>query len=448
MKLTFRRESTLAWITLVTAASQNLSYGAGLPAGVLNLESKSAAGRFSAEAFLQWKASEIQAAEGVAIGESVHGSEVYEQIERTLTEKLIQDFGYRIVFFETGWNRSQILSRYIDACTSGTEGVLTADVLNGFYYASTELKSLVEFMCQWNRDHASDPVYFRGVDVWDRTWELQDLIEKANAASSLGLETSLKAIRQNCWGADVQNWGEWKVLARISDRLKGVPDEFRIPCEKALSEVEKGLASAGGISSSDPQVLIAGRAYRNLLARWIHMDQYIGRDAPLSAHWNVRDQAQAANLVSFVNELGKKKYVWITHTSHVSKKGSAASWWGFPKDLYSAGQYLRDHHGLRPFTIGTTSFKAEGSQGSFLSPTDSRSLDLLLHQTGMSILGVDVLQGLVAGQTDWYLECENDAAGDPNGILMNPSEHYDVLIYVDHTTPTPAAATPVSPYYP
>jgi erythromycin esterase-like protein len=431
--------------TLTLTSRADLSW-AQLPNGIREITAAEKPNELSHQLLHQWLGKKLDNYPGYAIGESIHGSVVYEQIHFDLIKYLVKKQGVRIIFWETAINRSLPLTEYIESCTMGPTPALTEKVLNGFYYPTNTLKNLIQWVCKFNQAHPRNPIALRGMDIWDRTWELQNTLEKIASQYEIGIRPALAQARAYCWGSNVSGWDEYYELMGIAYKNGAIPSEFLVPCREALSIIKAALEAPP--IKLPRRVLSHGLwAFENLQARFNHL-HHSANPNTWHAGWNVRDRSQAQNIGIHWKELRRKKFVWIAHISHVSKAGSLAAWWDRGYGLLnSAGEFIKKDLGLDIFTIGLTSYKAEGEQGDYLAPTDPQSLDLQLHQYQKQILGVDVQRGLVSTKEKWFVQNENSTAY-PNGVWLKPSDHYDAMIYVDHTPKAEAVTTLVDSFFP
>ncbi len=126
--------------------------------------------------------SRIARADVVAIGETVHGSAAFLAMQARLIRYLVTSHGMRLVVWENPTLRSLELSRWVASCTTARAPV-PIDVL---YMPTAADLPLWEWICDYNRSRAADPIVFRGMDVWDRPWEHYARIEALSARVGVG----------------------------------------------------------------------------------------------------------------------------------------------------------------------------------------------------------------------------------------------------------------------
>ncbi len=72
---------------------------------------------FSADTDLPHLGKMIDGKEIVALGEATHGTASFLAEKARMTRYLIEEKGFRILGFETGWIFTQSLSEYLETCT-------------------------------------------------------------------------------------------------------------------------------------------------------------------------------------------------------------------------------------------------------------------------------------------------------------------------------------------
>jgi erythromycin esterase-like protein len=99
----------------------------------------------------------------VGLGESLHTSGGFYQLKHRVFRFLVEEMGFRVFGFETPWFNAEPLAAYVKTC----EGDLTT-LLDGLSrpWRSTEVRDLLQWMCEWNRSHPSpaDRLHFYGFD--------------------------------------------------------------------------------------------------------------------------------------------------------------------------------------------------------------------------------------------------------------------------------------------
>lgn len=101
--------------------------------------------------------------EVIALGESVHTTRGYSEAKDRLFRYLVEELGVRVYAFESPRTAAELVTEYVDTCAGDAFDAIE-DGLFGVW-ANRSVLELVEWMCDWNRDHPSDRVEFHGFDT-------------------------------------------------------------------------------------------------------------------------------------------------------------------------------------------------------------------------------------------------------------------------------------------
>ncbi|MGE5522859.1 MAG: erythromycin esterase family protein [Rhodospirillaceae bacterium] len=371
----------------------------------------------------------VDASDVVAIGESIHGSSVFLRIQARLIRYLVERHGFRLIVWENPTLRSVQLGRWLSACTA-TKTAVPVDVL---YMPTAADVPLWEWLCDYNREHPSDPVVFRGMDVWDRPWEHYARIESLSGA--VGIASSLvDSIKRYC---PVYGTASWREIAPIYERLQRdgrfLPQADYERCRAALTDVFD-RSRAIGIEQNKTTMRSGDDAFElalsaSTLLGWLGFYNYNWSDDILS--WNERDRAQGRNLVLLMEKHRASRAVLSAHTSHVSHNRSQADWWGYG-DLKSGVFFFAAMTGKRVFNIALTAYEASGTQGDWLTPTAANSLDKKLHDAGHVFSFFLSNAPFLTEHPTWWMQNGN-AAGMENGIELVPRDHFDAFYFIDRS---------------
>ncbi len=375
----------------------------------------------------------------IAIGESLHGTAEYTRLQHRLLKYLVQKKGFRIFVLENPLLRSTELTAAVSKCDT------TALPMSTLYFPQEEDQDLFEWIRSYNCANPGDPIIYRGIDIWDRFWELQSGIESyAKTLKVSDHETRVAALKKNCVGHSAKNWQEMAGMRRIISTLGRIPEEMFKPCSDTLvslmswteTEIKKNPTVTWALLHRFYQLLNTAHANQDFL-------NHRYRNFPLA--WAGRDLGMARNIRSVWSEYGmQKKVVFIGHTSHTSHMRSPSDWWGLGA-LRSAVSIFRELYQYSPATIMLTSYHSTGGQGDWLDPVSPESLDLFLHKTGHRYLSVDPGSEFVRSKKRWWLQNEN-AEPLPSGVHMVPKDNFDLFLFIDETLKGRPAAPWVSPY--
>jgi len=100
----------------------------------------------------------------VGLGESVHTSGGYYETKHRIFRFLVEKMGFRALAFENNWEEVEPAAQYVQTCSGSAE-----EAISSFYgvWRSAELAHLVQWMCEWNRNHPrpKDKVHLFGFDT-------------------------------------------------------------------------------------------------------------------------------------------------------------------------------------------------------------------------------------------------------------------------------------------
>ncbi|HEX5716810.1 MAG TPA: erythromycin esterase family protein, partial [Thermoanaerobaculia bacterium] len=100
----------------------------------------------------------------VALGEAIHTSGGYYEMKHRVFRFLVEKMGFRAFAIESSWMDAERASQYVRTCAGTPE-----EAIRGLFtvWQSTEVRDLVQWMCDWNRSHrkAKDKIHFFGFDV-------------------------------------------------------------------------------------------------------------------------------------------------------------------------------------------------------------------------------------------------------------------------------------------
>ena len=103
----------------------------------------------------------------VALGEAVHTSGGFYRIKDRVFRFLVAEMGFRAFAIESPWTSADRVSAYVQSCAGSPE-----EALEGLFgiWQSTEVRDLVQWMCEWNRAHPKpkDRLQFYGFDIQQR----------------------------------------------------------------------------------------------------------------------------------------------------------------------------------------------------------------------------------------------------------------------------------------
>ena len=368
-------------------------------------------------------------ADVIAIGETVHGSAAFLRLQTRLIRYLVENHGLRLIVWETATLRSLELARWVANCAKARAPV-PIDVL---YMPTASDLPLWEWICDYNRSHAADPVVFRGMDVWDRPWEHYARIQ--SLSSRAGVEPALvNTVRGTCPGHRAASWADIDELhGHLGRDRRFLPAPAYDKCTAALTAIWEA-ARRTGAERKKARDAGADDAYElalsaSTLLGWLGFYQYFWSDDVLS--WNERDRAQGRNLMLLMEKHGAARAILSAHTSHVSHGRSAADWWNYG-DLKSGVHFYSALTRKKVYAIALTAYQASGTQGEWMLPTARNSLDRKLQEAGHAFSFFPSGAAFLKEFPRWWMQNGN-AIGSENGVEIVPADHFDAFFFFDRS---------------
>jgi hypothetical protein len=368
----------------------------------------------------------VKDADILAIGESVHGSGGYRSLQHRLAKYLIEKKGFRTLMVENPVIRSIGLTKWLDTCESGQAAPI--DLLD---QPIEEDLAFFNWLCSYNRAHPTDRVRFRGMDIWDRPWEHQARLEDLNQKLNLKFDELLKLTHDHCWFHNQNSWVNYSAMMKVLQQYKMIPPVDYGPCTKSIEQMRWDVQRKMDDTPNNQRHSLYDFLQSLDTALGFQVDYNFAYQCR-GKSWDGRDLAQSRNELNIWRQEGKKKAIIITHTSHASKMESPTDFWGFGSGaIHSGVSYLRKILGDRVRTLGLTGYEITGVQGNFLKPTSVESLDLTLHQMGLSVALVNPSSEFVRSHKRWWVHNENNPTAFPDGVYEVPRDNFDLFIFVD-----------------
>lgn len=163
----------------------------------------------------------------VGLGESFPTSGGFSVMKHRVFRFLVEQMGFRAFAIESSWMGADDAARYVETCQGAPERALARHTN---VWQSTEVADLVQWMCEWNRDHPdpADRVSFFGFDVQQPQEDAQNLIAFLRRLNAGEDHPWMSGIR-SCEGVTISHpFGE-------------VPQDSHDRCLQALMAVERHL---------------------------------------------------------------------------------------------------------------------------------------------------------------------------------------------------------------
>ncbi|HET7158017.1 MAG TPA: erythromycin esterase family protein [Burkholderiales bacterium] len=372
----------------------------------------------------------VAAAQVVALGETVHGSAGLLQIQTRLIRYLVAHHGFRLIVWENPTLRSLELARWVASCTKAR----TPAPLAVLYMPTASDAALWDWVCEFNRSHANNPIVFRGMDIWDRPWEHYARIQ--SLGNRLGIDRALLSrIATSCPAHRAVSWDEIGiVLGKTNSDGKAFPDADYEACHGALTTLFNFARQVAAVkkkkndSGADEAYELAISA--STILGWLGFYRYNWSDDILS--WNARDLAQGRNLDLVMEQHNASRAIVSAHTSHVSHARSAADWWGFG-DIKSGISFFTALTGKKVFNIALTAYEASGAQGHWSLPTATNSLDKTLRDAGHTFSFFASNAAFLSKHPRWWIQNQNYPGPYESGVEIVPRDHFDAYFFLDRS---------------
>ena len=374
--------------------------------------------------------SRIAPAAVIAIGETVHGSSGLLRVQARLIRYLVEKHGLRLIVWENPALRSLELSRWVAACAKAR----TAAPVDVLYMPTPADVAFLDWVCEFNRSSAGNPITFRGMDVWDRPWEHYARIRSLGTAGAID-GTLLKTIAALCPAHRASSWPEVDdVLARPAHDGKFLPDADYEKCRAALAAVLDAARRAGRAlrENKDPgyEDALELAISASTLLGWLGFYHHNWSNDVLS--WNERDTAQGRNLALVMEKHGATRAILSAHTSHVSHNRSPADWWGFG-DIKSGVFFFTKTTGKKVFSIALTAYEASGTQGAWSLPVARNSVDRKLHDSGHAFSFFASNAAFLSEHPKWWIQNQNYPGPYESGVEIVPGDHFDAFFWLDRS---------------
>lgn len=373
----------------------------------------------------------------VSLGEPTHGNREVFQLKHRMIEYLVEEMGFNIFTLESPFAETYDINRYVVDGIGDPEKALA-----GIYFWTWDTEEVLDLI-KWMRAYNSDPnhenkVKFYGFDVQDperAARVMLDYLKKVDPELWRSIKSEL-AILEIQFSEPI-GLGRRPYIPQESDEaslleIKGVMNAFQQNKQHYIS------------STSEREWLWAKHHARQVEI-WIEACTNDGEN-----YSEIRDQGQAENIKWVLDQEGtsSKAIVWA-HNCHVS---NAAPMGG----INMHGYYLRKMYGeqLKIFGLffNQGGFKAIDanmpSKGMYNFSVDQAPPGTLEHalssaQHSLAVLDMQKLpeEGPIREWFNTKRPTRHSGGGydeqKPEDYFWSyiPAEAYDVLVYLDTTTP-------------
>ncbi len=372
----------------------------------------------------------------VSLGEPTHGNREVFQLKHRFIEYLVTERGFNLFALECPFGEAFDVNQYILEGTGTPE-----EALAGINWWTWDTKEIVELL-KWMRTYNADTSHLNKIKFYG--FDMQD----PERASRIMLEYLQKADPQLAR----EILPELNILQipfsdpKIMGRRPYIPEEYDAGGLKAIKRVMKSLHDNKKdylATTSREQWTLAEHHARQV-------EMYIDAAIDNFGKWDIiRDKSQAENIKWMLDHEGvsSKAIVWAhnTHVSNASRDG-----------VVHMGNHLKKMYGdelkIFGFFFNQGGFWAvdvdvpsRGMDNFYLGPAPEETLEYILATAGLSLAAIPMDSLPAEGPVrDWFhtnLPTRHSGAGynvkTPEEYFWSytPAEAYDVLVFLDSTTP-------------
>lgn len=356
----------------------------------------------------------------VALGESTHGTREFFRLKHRLVRCLVEELGFTMFAIEASMPEAELLNRYV-LTGEGDPAALIA----GMYFWTWRTEEVLDLV-RWMRRHNEQGghIEFHGFDM-----QFPGLAMRA-------VQDLVQAHVPDLVGDVAANYAELRGLARAAatggNGFAELPERLRTDLNTLrprLVERRTALAAAAGDSTVD----------------WaLHCARLVEQYAEMCAgDGATRDRCMAENVDWLLDRAGPgaRLALWA-HNGHVSRVG-----YGMGEAM---GTHLARRHGADLVTCGLlfgagtyTAWHKKSNLGAYgTSPAAPGSVEWACGRTGLPRLALDLRRAERSSPASGWVWEPADMRSI-GAMAMDhafsggvPGEHYDVLFYVQDSTPS------------
>jgi erythromycin esterase len=369
-------------------------------------------------------------ADVVALGETVHSSEGYARARGRIVRYLVEKKGVRAVAFEGPWGPAEATRAYVERCEGTVAGARRGLTFRAWMSRATS--ELLEWLCQYNKTHASDRVTAFGFDIQDPAFD-GSYVRKFFTKAAPAEEIRARALNV-CLGAKFETMGQAFADPDEGPVFKGEAELGQgrhEACLTAVADVTSWLdaneAKLVAASSKEELTLakLATRALRANDGEYFYMltdsrKSFEARDEGMADAFEVLRSLRAPN----------QRVAIIAHNDHIMRKRDLVKAPGY--EWKSMGTWLGDRLGAKYAPVGLFAYRVElnwdGSKVERLPERKgSDDLEKPLHDLGMPALVVDLADNAILDPKRTYAITDLE-----RGV---PSDHFRALLFLEHSPP-------------
>lgn len=368
----------------------------------------------------------------IGIGEATHGNKEFVQIRQAVLEKLVQNYGYKVVALEGDFGGCQVVNEYILNGNGTAE-----DAVNqiGFaIYKTQEMVDLVEWIYNYNMSvPENEKIHFYGFDMQRYDNNKKGMLTYIQKVDSEKYEV-YKTVLADLNDETVFNQPKDKVVIGL-EAIEDIMEEMNKNKEQYISqssEVEFDLAYE-----------YANCIKQNATLRGVAKN-----------YSTIRDKFMAEKvqwILSYEEKFGNDKIFIMGHNGHIEKSSASPMY-------KSMGNILEEVFKEQYYAIGTEFYESTfncrdsktGERKEFYLKNDkTNKLITLFNEAEIDIGFIDFDEVMNNHEYNELLtsKCKMSNIGDKFSkfykistkfyiLKMVPSKAYDGLIFVRKATPT------------
>jgi erythromycin esterase len=343
----------------------------------------------------------LRGAQFVGLGESIHTSGGFYELKDRVFRFLVERMGFRAFGMETNWIRADRVEQFVQTCEGSAR-----DAIRTIFgvWQSTEVETMVQWMCEWNLAHPNDRVHFYGFDI------------QSSQAPQSGAALSEFLHRLGIGDDDSR-------LAGIRTCPGVASDSNLEACEDALTEIaaffdREGRSIARRTSKQDlawARVHLVG--LQALLERALYADTERG--------FRARDRAMAyvAQAIHDVRFPRARTALWA-HNAHLVKNADATDFAGVEMGTLLA-KTLKKKYAVIGLVAHETSIDwLDRDCGAVDLSTGDGSIE-------QDLLGFNAAPGLLVDLTARPPVPQPGATYTVGGASMVPVEQFNALLFLE-----------------
>jgi erythromycin esterase-like protein len=283
----------------------------------------------------------------VLIGEASHGTQEFYATRAELTQRLIQEKGFRMVALEADWPDALRVHRYVIGQSDETDASAALADFRRFpswMWRNTVMRDFVAWLRDWNlRQNRSERTGIFGMDLYSLHASMEAVLvylEKTDPQAAARARRRYQCFES--FGEDPQAYGyatthgaescEGEVVSQLAELRRDYGEMIRRDGRLAEDEFFYAEQNARLVANAE-------HYYRSM---------FRGRDQS----WNLRDKHMTETLealtLHFKGAGGGRIVVWA-HNSHL---GDASATEMSARGEWNVGQLMRERFGAEVFNIG------------------------------------------------------------------------------------------------